>query len=157
MADAHALRAERLGKGDAIPHFRVATVGGSVVAYSTIWQHRNLLLVALPQADPLLAAYLTRLREGQPAFEASETASVITHDAIAGVDAPAVVIADRWGEIIHIATAAEVSDLPALPEILDWLAHIQHRCPECEGDTVDEFEAPPEGFQVHEYDEEDRP
>jgi len=30
-------------------------------------------------------------------------------------------------------------------------------CPECEGDTLDEMEAPHEGFEVHEYDEEDRP
>lgn len=33
----------------------------------------------------------------------------------------------------------------------------QFECPECNGDVVDEMTAPPEGFGVHEYDEEDRP
>ncbi len=33
----------------------------------------------------------------------------------------------------------------------------QRHCPECDGDTLDELTAAPEGFDVHEYDEEDRP
>lgn len=32
-----------------------------------------------------------------------------------------------------------------------------YHCPECDDDTFDELTAPPEGFNVFEYDEEDRP
>lgn len=135
MADQPTRTMPQLRRGDAVPHFRVATLEGRIVEYSTIWQRRNLVLAALPQADTASPAYLSQLEAAKAAFAAGEAECVITRDAIAGVDAPAVVIADRWGEINHISTASDVADLPAVPEILDWLAHVQHRCPECEGEA----------------------
>ncbi len=41
-----------LQRGDPVPHFRVTTIEGLGVAYSTVWQHRILVLVTLPVSDP---------------------------------------------------------------------------------------------------------
>jgi hypothetical protein len=44
-------------------------------------------------------------------------------------------IADRWGEIVFAAMAAQARDLPARQDVLDWLDDIERKCPECEGET----------------------
>lgn len=42
----------------------------------------------------------------------------------------AIVIADRFGEIFHLARAGERHHLPAVAEIAKWLAFIGVQCPE---------------------------
>ena len=54
---------------------------------------------------------------------------------MAGAPSPGVLIADRWGEIAYITSGSNIADLPRLPEILEWVAYLQARCPECEGET----------------------
>ena len=126
----------RLQRGDPVPHFRVATVDDGIVEYSTIWQHRNLVLVVLSEADSgSSTTYVSQLEGAVAAFHSHETECVITRDAVAGIAPPAVLIADRWGEIVHVANASDVADLPRLPDILEWVAYLQTRCPECEGET----------------------
>ena len=123
-------------RGDPVPHFRVATVDDRTVEYSTIWQRRNLVLVTLIDTDSAPSRrYVSQLSAATPAFQNQETECVITRDVVAGVASPAVVIADRWGEIVWVASASSVADLPRLPEILEWIAYLQTRCPECEGET----------------------
>ena len=125
-----------LQRGDPVPHFRVATTHGRVVEYSTIWQHRNLVLVALSEADSASSReYVSQYETGFSAFHSNETDCVITRGAVAGVAPPAVLIADRWGELVHVAGASDVANLPRLPEILEWVAYLQTRCPKCEGET----------------------
>ena len=126
----------RLQRGDPVPHFRVATVDDRVVEYSTIWQRRNLVLVVLSESDPASSrTYVSQLEAGVSAFHSHETECVITCDLVAGTAPPAVLIADRWGEIVHVANVSDVADLPRLPDILEWVAYLQTRCPECEGET----------------------
>lgn len=123
-------------RGDPVPHFRVAAVDDPIVEYSTIWQRRNLVLVVLSEADSASSrAYVSQLEAAVSAFHSHETECVITRDAVAGVASPAVLIADRWGEIIFVAGGSNVTDLPRLPDILDWIAYLQTRCPECEGEA----------------------
>lgn len=128
--------AARFQRGDPVPHFRVATVDDRTIEYSTIWQRRNLVLVTLIDTDSAPSRrYVSQLSAATPAFQNQETECVITRDAVAGVASPAVVIADRWGEIVYVASGSNVADLPRLPEILEWIAYLQTRCPECEGET----------------------
>jgi hypothetical protein len=125
-----------LQRGDPVPHFRVVTVDDQTVQYSTIWQRRNLVLVTLIDTDSAPSRrYVSQLSAATPAFQRHETECVITRDVVAGVASPSVVIADRWGEILCVASASSVPDLPRLPEILEWAAYLQTRCPECEGET----------------------
>lgn len=117
-----------------VPHFTITDITGETVDYSRIWQHRQLVLVVLPRSASTDAAdYAMRLREAL-ADSSPHTAVVITNDDITGIAAPAVVIADRWGEIIHSVRTERVADLPGADELRDWIEHVRMRCPECEGE-----------------------
>jgi hypothetical protein len=122
-----------LQRGDLIPHFEVRDLAGNVFRYATIWQRRNLVLVALPASGP--DAYARELLARGAVFDERDCSCVITRDAVHRVSAPAVVIADRWGEIAHIAAARDVNELPPAAELLDWLDYVVRRCPECEGEA----------------------
>jgi hypothetical protein len=123
-----------LRNGDAVPHFVVRAGEGRVVEYSAIWQRRNLVLVAVPssaRADP----YVATLQSRAAAFDEHESSVVVTEDRIPGLPAPGLLVADRWGEIVHLVTPQAVSDLPPAATLLRWLEAIEHRCPECEGEA----------------------
>lgn len=123
--------------GDLIPHFDVTDLEGRPVAYSTIWQRRNLVLVGIPASDPdgTFDHYVAQLAAEGPALTGEDTAWVITRDPVAGVPCPGVVVADRWGEVAHVAAGSQVRDLPAVGEIAEWVTYVQHQCPECQGET----------------------
>jgi hypothetical protein len=125
-----------LHRGDLVPHFDVTTLQGRIVEYSAIWQRRNLVLITLPgSASESLRTYVSQFAAEMPAFSVHETECVITRDSVAGIGCPGVVIADRWGEIVHVATGYDVADLPQFPEVLEWVAYLQSQCPECQGES----------------------
>jgi peroxiredoxin len=120
--------------GDTVPHFVVRGFDGSVVHYSNIWQHRNLVLVALPRSDDA-DQYRTDLTARASAFDEQQGTCVITREAIRGLPAPGLLVADRWGEIVHIVISPEITGLPSVDQLLQWLEAIEYRCPECEGES----------------------
>jgi hypothetical protein len=123
-----------LERGDRVPHFEVQSIDQRVFSYRTIWQRKNLLLVLL-SASRSDAELVSDLRAREPDFERFDTQCIITRDGVPGIRAPAVLVADRWGEIIHVAALSE-SERSAVPEhLLGWLEYIQNRCPECEGEA----------------------
>jgi hypothetical protein len=125
-----------LQRGDSIPHFEVKRFGGERFGYSTIWQRRNLVLLAIPAAESEApGAYISLLMALRSEFSAKEAECVVTGDRVPGIQSPAVVVADRWGEIVHVATAAQVDDLTSPEELLDWVDYLERRCPECEGEA----------------------
>jgi hypothetical protein len=118
-----------LQPGDSVPHFELTTVDGARVPYREIWQRKNLLLVSLAGAtgDDYAVSIAPHLAE----FAALDTSVVVTRDAVPGVPAPGILIADRWGEIMWTSPIGGAD-----PEVLvDWLRFIQARCPECEGEA----------------------
>jgi hypothetical protein len=121
-----------LQPGDSVPHFELTTVDGARVPYQEIWQRKNLLLVSVAGApgDDYPASIARRLGE----FAALDTSVVVTRDAVPGVPAPGILIADRWGEIVCISPIGG-SDRPTPEALMDWLRFIQARCPECEGEA----------------------
>ena len=125
-----------LQRGDSIPHFDVKTLDGELFSYAGIWQRRNLVLVALAAADTeSLGSYVSRLNALTSEFTAKDAECVVTRDDVPGIEGPAVVVADRWGEIVHAATAPHVYYLTPPEELLDWIDYLQRRCPECEGEA----------------------
>ena len=121
-------------RGDRVPHFEVATLPGERVSYATIWQQKNLLLVLLPEVpDAGEETYVRNLNAAATTF--TDTACVITRDPIGDVPAPAVVVADKWGEVIHATAAASVGELPSAEDLLDWIEYVRSKCPECEGEA----------------------
>jgi hypothetical protein len=125
-----------LQRGDTVPHFSVTTPQTGTVQYSTIWQRRNLVLITLPSSDSESSRkYLLQLAAEMPAFGEHETECVITRDRVPGVGSPSVVIADRWGEIVHVAIGSDVADLPPPSELFEWVTYLQSQCPECQGEA----------------------
>ena len=125
-----------LQQGDLVPHFDVTTLQDRNVRYSTIWQRRNLVLISLPPSDPESSrAYTSQLAAEMPAFSEHETEWVVTRDIVAGLARPGVLVADRWGEIVHVAAGSDVADLPRPCELFEWVTYLQSQCPECEGEA----------------------
>jgi hypothetical protein len=116
--------------------FDVRTIDNSSIRYSTIWQHRNLVLVTLPDVGCAAGAvYIAQLTGQIAAFASQNSECVITRDRVPGVPCPSAVVADKWGEIVHVAAAADVADLPLAQELVDWVTYLQTQCPECEGEA----------------------
>ena len=125
-----------LQRGDSVPHFDVKTIGGELSSYSTIWQRRHLVLVAIPATESeALGTYISELVARRSEFTAKDAECVVTADRVPGIQSPAVVIADRWGEIVHVATTSQVDDLTSPEELLEWVDYLDRRCPECEGEA----------------------
>lgn len=126
---------DMLKRGDQLPHFRVTTTAGQVVRYTSIWQHRNVVLVLLPAADDSgVDRYIGELTNRRSDFEAHDAVCVITRDALSNVDA-GVVIADRWGEIAHVSPASRIEDFPDADALIEWTDYVRMKCPECEGEA----------------------
>jgi peroxiredoxin len=120
---------QRLEAGDQVPHVTVHALDGRRVSYAAMWQTQNLVLVALPSSHSISERALGQLR----ALDTSDTRCVITTDPLPGIAPPAVLIADKWGEIVHIVQAA--NELPTAEDLAEWIDYVRQRCPECEGEA----------------------
>ena len=124
-----------LKKGDRVPHFEVTIVDGPMLAYSTVWQHRHVVLVTLGRDAKDAHAYASAIATRRSEFANQNTACVVTFDPVPGLDAPGVLVADKWGEIAFVAAVPTVSALPSVDDLLEWSDYLQQRCPECEGEA----------------------
>jgi hypothetical protein len=123
-----------LQRGDALPHFQIATIDGEQFSYATIWQRKHLVLVVLggPDADN---SYASAVSARAAEFRDRETECVMTRDDVCGLHSPGVLIADRWGEVVHIAQTSGSARLLSPDEVIEWLDYLRQRCPECEGEA----------------------
>jgi len=126
---------------DLLPHFELETVRGDRVRYADLWQRRFVVLVALRDpGSPETRRYVDALMAAGD-LVAHETTLVIYEPAAqptqaAGLPpAPSVTIADRWGEVQHVAAAERDGELPPPAELVEWLRFVQIQCPECQGET----------------------
>jgi hypothetical protein len=123
-------------RGQRVPDFTVAGIDGTPVRYVDVWQRRNLLLVVLPPgSSPESDRYAAQLASRTPELTAHDTVCLVTRESVPAVAPPAVVVADRWGEIHFAARTSGVDELPGPDELLDWLRYVQMQCPECQGET----------------------
>ena len=125
-----------LQRGDSVPHFDVITNDDRRVSYATLWQRRNLVLISLPDVQcAACEAYIAQLTVQIAAFACRNSECVITRDRVPGISSPSVVVADKWGEIVYVATTSDVAALPPAQELVDWVSYLQIQCPECEGEA----------------------
>ena len=123
-------------RGDSVPYFEVRNLAGEPFSYSAIWQQKNLLLVVLPTVDSQSArTYVAEVAARLRGFDDRHVAGVITRDQIAGIAAPAVVVADKWGEVAFAVQTSDVAKLPSPEELTEWLSYVMTQCPECEGEA----------------------
>ena len=123
-----------LERGDAIPHWHLTKHDGSSFSYGSIWQQLNLVLVSLPDTADA-NTYIAALHARDAEFRARRCECVITRDRIEGLHSPGVLVADKWGEIMHVAGGVSVSELPTPDDLLEWVDYVERRCPECEGEA----------------------
>lgn len=126
--------ASTLERGQAVPPFDVTTLNGDAFSYGSIWQRQNLVLVALP-ASSAADTYAAELSTRAPEFHDRKSALILTRDQVSGLAAPGALIADRWGEIVYVATVSDTAGLPSAEELLEWLDYVEKKCPECEGEA----------------------
>lgn len=125
-----------LQRGDAVPHFEVQTDEGELFSYSSIWQRKNLLLVALPTLNNDSARdYITALRTCLRELGDQDLEYVATRAPIPGLSGSTVLVADRWGAVVHVVEVSDPAELPSSQELLEWVTYVNHQCPECEGET----------------------
>jgi hypothetical protein len=125
-----------LQTGQQLPHFVVRALDGSTFAYSDVWQHRNLLLILLPDTEAAARArYAAQVQAHMPELTAHDTTCVIAQDDVSGIPRPGVVVADKWGEVHFVTAPGTVTKLPEPSELIDWLRYVQMQCPECQGEA----------------------
>jgi len=122
-----------LQRGEIVPHFQVSTVGG-IFDYATIWQQKHLVLVTIPPGTSA-EDYVRSLSDRAAEFVEQDSVCVVTHDPMRSLPTPGALVADRWGEVVHVVTPSEIGDLPTPQELLGWVEYLEHRCPECEGEA----------------------
>ena len=80
------------------------------------------------------AAYLAQLSEHAPEIDAWD--GRVKHVRDIDEDAPAVIIADQWGEIAVVERAGAAHRFIEPAEVITWLRHLAMKCPECEGEAL---------------------
>ena len=80
-------------------------------------------------------AYVSRLNILWQELSSRQSECVFTHDNVPGLPGPGALVADRWGEILHVAGGSDVADLPTPEDLLDWIRYVESQCPECEGEA----------------------
>lgn len=125
-----------LQAGDRVPHFDVTTLDGSRATYSAIWQRKNLVLLVLPAPDaPDAHLLVPSFASRAPDLADCDAVVIITADRISGAIAPAILIADRWGEIRFVDAPATIAGLPSVDTVVERLRSVDHECPECQGEV----------------------
>ena len=127
----------RLKRGDLIPHFAVETLQGGHFSYVSIWQHRALLLVIVPPASgpDAISAFVAALERQRRTLELYAMDFVVTRDVLPWSAELSAVVCDRWGEVHHVWGRDDNGAFPPVDDLLEWVAYVQMRCPECEGEA----------------------
>ena len=123
-----------LQRGDTLPHIQVTTLDGETFSYTTVWQRKPLVLIVVGHSDAD-DRYARAVNALSAEFNNHDATCVMTRNAIVGLRTPSVLIADRWGEIVHLVESATSAGLPTPQELIDWLEYLGQRCPECEGEA----------------------
>jgi hypothetical protein len=106
-----------------VPHFHVTTLDGRRVRYEEIRERRSLVLVTVRRpTDDAGVSFTSRLLSRRHEFAQAAAVVVVTADVVATLPPPTVLVADRWGEILHLDTRfrGQPSTLLDVDELLSW-------------------------------------
>jgi hypothetical protein len=84
-------------------------------------------LVVVVLGSPVEAAALV------PAALAQQFDVLADSQRVLGASAPAVLVADEWGEVFFACRAEDGVQLPTPEELREWIVFVAVQCPECEG------------------------
>jgi hypothetical protein len=89
---------------DLVPHFTISTAAGQQLAFGSLWQRKMLLVVCVPRQSQTAEAYGRVLNAAFCEARFGDAACVVTTDAVSGLACPSAIVADRWGEIVFVAS-----------------------------------------------------
>jgi len=93
-----------------VPHFDVVTLNGQRVHYRDLWQRRNVVLLLVSPGDRGVAErFAAQVDAHRSEFEESDADVVVTTGPVPGFSPPRLVVADRWGEILHMEAPEHAS------------------------------------------------
>jgi hypothetical protein len=98
------------------------------------WRNATVVAVLHDRDCGACAAYLARLAEQAAEVDAWDGRVKQVRDV--DEDAPAVIIADQWGEIAVVECAGAAHRFMEPAEVITWLRHLAMKCPECEGEAL---------------------
>ena len=129
-----------LEKGQRLPMMSVEPVqGGAPVALRRAGRLATVLITMHPDCDEC-AAYVDALAERQSDIDDWDGRVVATYAsdelAAAGIPAPAVLIADQWGELFVVEPAGDDHGFIEPDEVVSWLRYLAIQCPECQGEAL---------------------
>ena len=114
-----------LAPGAQLPHLTLTSVTGDTIAYRDLWQRCNVAIVCTADAE-VARPFVNATAD----FAERNAVCLVTRETHEVLPCPGIVIGDRWGEIVHVAR-----EVPRVEDVLEWLDHLEQRCPECEGEA----------------------
>ncbi len=129
-----------LETGQRLPMMTVESVDGGAPVPLRRSGRKATVLVTLHRECDACRAYLDALAHEQAGIDewdgrvAATFANEATADA--GIPAPAVLIADQWGELFVIEPAGNGHAFIEPAEVLSWLRYLAVQCPECQGEAL---------------------
>jgi hypothetical protein len=109
---------------------------GSVLPRALRSGGRNTTVVVILHAGECEACpvYVAKLSELSEEIAGWDGRVIEVRDA--AEDAPAVIIADQWGEIAAVEHAGAAHRFMEPAEVVTWLQYLAMKCPECEGEAL---------------------
>jgi len=129
-----------LETGQRLPMMSVEPVdGGAAVPLRRPGRTATVLVTVHRDCDAC-GAYRDALAHAQSGIDEWDGRVVVTYAgddiADAGIPAPAVLIADQWGELFVVEPAGDDHEFIAPAEVVSWLRYLAVQCPECQGEAL---------------------
>src|SRR5690606_41996563 len=126
-------------KGTAPPAFYPLSLHDALPIFRKAGRLATVLVTVHPDCAEC-SAYLESLRDVQGRVEEWDgrviAARATEELAAAGVPAPAVLIADQWGELFVVEPAGADHAFIEPDEVVAWLRYLAIQCPECQGEAL---------------------
>lgn len=132
--------AASLETGKRLPLIQVQPLDGDALVPLRRTGRLATVLVTVHPGCETCAAYLDGLARVQTEMEEWDGRLIATHVsdelAAAGIPAPAVLIADQWGELFVVEPAGDDHAFIEPDEVVSWLRYLAIQCPECQGEAL---------------------
>lgn len=120
-------------EGDRLPNVEAHTLDGRAVHTGEFGQRQAVALIVIGPREAAVSPWrnwLDDLGALRPEFASLETVVAVSHDLVEGCEFPTALVADRWGEIMHLRRLVVAGDRvePSPADIVEWARNVHYRC-----------------------------
>lgn len=134
-------RDELTTPGRRLPDLDLPSADGKGMRILPSGRRSHLIVVVHERRCPACEAFVRSLEAEREEIESWDGRVLAVRDPerrlgdALGLETPAVVVADQWGEV-HLAHAAgDEHAFPTPAELVQWLRYLAIQCPECQGEA----------------------